>query len=191
MNDNNLTGTKPSKRRPEAGREQLFQLITSLFYHPESSLEEVGKYLDLSVSTIKRMMGYLRKKGILEGRLGSLRLNLTSLANLSESFSTAFVTIESDADRLKSLAKTNASILYNSEEGLLHWICKKLPCSDSYKGRVLVGNGHIVMGSETFGILISVHAISNKVLFNFVRLELEMAEAVIRTQTLMVAYTVE
>jgi hypothetical protein len=191
MNDNNLTGIKPSKRRPEAGREKLFHLITVLFYHPEASLEEVGKHIDLSISTVKRMMGYLRKKCILEGRLGSLRLNLASLPNLPESFSTAFVTIESDAGKLKSLAKIDTSALYDSEEGLLNWVCKKLPCSDSYKGKILVGSGHVVMGSETFGMLITVHAISNKMLFDFVRLELEMAETVVRTQTLMVAYTVE
>lgn len=191
MTDKNLLGKQRSRRRPEAGREELFQLMTDLFYHPEASLEELGKYLDLSTSTIKRMMGYLRKRAVLEGRLGSLRLNLTGLAKLPESFGMAFVAIESHADKLKNPPKTHTSAPYDSEEGLLNWICKDLARSDSYKGKILVEAGHIVMGSETFGMLITIHAISNNVLFDFVRLGIERTEAIVRSQTLMVAYTVE
>jgi len=176
-------------RRRQAGREDLFALVAELHCGPKSSLADLTQNLDLSPSTIKRMLRALRRQGVSQGRLGTSHLALPPLAKPPNSFCCALVGVNPDVQALGSLRLGDSSVPYRTEEALLHWLSMDLPRTDPYRGKILVSTGHIVMGDPDFGLVLIVYAISTVALFEFVRLGVERAYGVTRTRTLMIAHS--
>ena len=184
------TDSKARRRRPQAGRVQFFALVAELFYNPSASLEQLSRNLDLSPSAIKRALWHLRRDEVILGRLGSLRLSLAALPKVSDAFCRAVICAESDIQRLKSLRRSRASRPYRTEQELLQWLFADLPRNPPYKGQVIVETAYIVMGAPEFSLMLTVHAVSNEVLFGFATHGVEWAYGVTRTQTLMIAQSI-
>ena len=184
------SGPRRSQQRAEEDREALFQLCADVFYQPKISLDEVARDLDLSMSVIRRMLGRLRRLGVVQGRLGSLRLNFHLLTKPPFSFCSAVILVESDIKRLRELSRSKDSSEYHSEEELLHFLSNSLPRTDRYKGRLIIEQACIVVGSAEINLVMTAYTLSTNVLFDFSRLAVEQADGVERAQTLMVAFTI-
>lgn len=183
-----INGTR--KRRAETGREEIFKLVAAVFYQPDASLLQLSKHLELSVSTIKRLLNKLRRLGIFSGRLGTIRCNFGPLRKSPTLCSSALVAADVDVQRLKAISRNDAPAPYRSEEDLLKWICRTLPMADAYNGQIVIETGYIVMGDPEFALIVTVHAISSEALFKFVREGIEFADGISRTRTIMIAHSV-
>jgi DNA-binding Lrp family transcriptional regulator len=175
--------------RKKVEDEDLFALAAQLFYRPDASIDQLRRHFELSPVTVKRMLRRFREKKIALGRLGS-RLNLSLLPELSPSFCKAIVAAETDTERLKSLSPRKGPEPHDVERALLNQLCKKLPREERYNGRIIIEEGHIVMGEPQFSLVMLVHGVSTSALFDFCRLGIERVEGVHRTRTLMITYTV-
>ena len=176
-------------RRPKANAEDLFALIALLHYSPTAALAELSQALDLSTSTVKRLLGQLRRRGILRARASGVTLSMFPLVSPSSPFCGAVVGIDPDIERLRGLGRSKAKATYATEEDLLDHICNVLPRTKDYKGAILVERGHIVMGASDMGMVITLYAVSTRMLFDFVRLAVEKADGVVRTRTMMIAHS--
>lgn len=188
MKPRSMASTHPT-RRPKASAEDLFALIALLHYSPTAALSDLSQALDLSTSTVKRLIGQLRRRGILRARASGVTLSMFPLVSASSPFCGAVVGIEPDIERLRGLGHSKAKAAYATEEGLLNHMCNVLPRTKDYEGAVLVERGHIVMGASDMGMLITLYAVSTRVLFDFVRLAVEKADGVVRTRTMMIAHS--
>lgn len=189
VDSNQKSAMHLGKRRQVTSRETLFELSAKIFYQPQITLDELSSEINLSNSVVKRMLNRLRNNGVVKGRLGSMHLNFHLLAKPPFSYCSANIFVESDIQRLRVLSRNEDSEGHRSEEELLHFLCNVLPRSDSYKGRIVVEKGQIVVGSPQINLVLIAHAVSTHVLFDFSRLAIEQADGVARTQTLMVAFT--
>lgn len=175
-------------RQPPAGRDTLFASTAEFFYEQDKTVAQYSRRLGLSTSTMKRIVSYLRLAGVVQGRLPSLHFDLSLLYKEPLGYSSAIVGVESDLERLRELSRSRTQKPYSTEEQLMLWICNHLPRTESYKGKIIVEKGFIVMGSGEFTMIILVHSISSKSLFDFVRLAVERSDGVRRAHTMMVAF---
>lgn len=173
------------RRRSPIGREDVFAVVVALMYHRGKSLEQLSCLLDLSASTIKRVLQQLREAGVISGRLGSLRINLVRLAKPPLSCSSVLVAINVDVKGLSSNDGGTLADRRDDEHNLLTRVCNDLPLTPPYKGQIIVEQGHIVMGHADIGMVIIAHALSSDTLFDFVRLGIEKQKGIRGTQTLM------
>lgn len=183
------SGSRRGQQWAAEDRKALFQLCAAVFYQHKISLDEVACDLDLSMSVIKRMLGRLRRLGVVQGRLGSLRLNFDLLTKPPFSFCSAVILVESDIKRLRELSCSEDAGEYHSEEELLRFLSHSLARTDRYKGRLIIEHGYIVVGSAQINLVMTAYALSTNALFDFTRLAVEQKDGVERAQTLIVAFT--
>jgi len=179
-----------STRRSHYGREEIFAVLVALLSTRNPSLAGLATALDLSESTVKRILRHLRETNIIDGRLGSVRVNLGRLARKPLDCAAALVMVEVDVKTLRSARSTTAPDAHDDEHELLDSICHVLPLSEYYKGKILVERGHIVMGHVSIGMVVIAHALAQHTLFDFIRLGIEKLHGVERTQTLMIHHSV-
>ena len=178
-------------RQPPAGRTTVFAFTAELIYEAGKTVAQYGRRLGLSTSTVKRLLTYLRRTGVVHGRLPSLGFDLSLLAKPPLEFCSAVVGVESDLARLKELSRSRTPKAYCTEEELLLWLSNQLARTDSHKGKIIVERGRILMGSAEFTMLLTVHAVSTTALFEFVRRAVETSDAVHRAHTMMSAFAFE
>jgi len=168
----------------------LFALMTELFYEPRASLSELAGTLNLGIATVKRLIKTLRDRALLRGRAGMLHLDLSRLRRALPSVSSALVLIEVDIQafhRLRGEAEHGASLVYSTEEGMLDYLKLTLPTQESFRHRVLVESAHIIMGDPAMANILVVHAENERVLFDYVRYQIEPCDGLKQTRTLMIA----
>jgi DNA-binding Lrp family transcriptional regulator len=176
-------------RRPKFGYREIFALVSELFYNPKSSLQQLAANLNLSSSSIKRIIRSLRDNGVVSGRVRNLRLHLFELPARFPSFCCAIISVELDTRLLKQLFAKRGQVPYNSEDEFVRWLCGVLPRTAPYRNKIIVERGHILMGPDDRDLELTVFAVSNNSLFDFVRLKVASADGVHRTLTHMAAFS--
>jgi hypothetical protein len=155
------------------------------------ALTELCGRLGISLASVKRIHRQLRRAGILVGRGDNVRINFGELVKPPVSCSTANVAAALDVPAIGSLGPSKTTAEGDAEYELLRQLCYSLPRSARYEGRIIVEKGQIQMGDPESAVLLTVHAMSHDVLFDFVRLGIEKTKGIMHTRTLMIARTVE
>jgi len=180
-----------TKKRMQITQEHYFTAVALLRYDREISIARLSETLKLSAASVKRMLRYLRQAGIIEGRLGHVRIVFSQLVKPPVSCSTANVIAALDVHAIRIPDARGLAKDEDVEYGLLRWICHTLPKVEKYQGRIIVERGQIQMGDPQSAMLISAHGASHDILFDFVRLGIEKTDGIVHTRTLSVARTVE
>jgi DNA-binding Lrp family transcriptional regulator len=165
-----------------------FRFLVDINYFQSSTLEERSERLGIPLASLKRMIKKLRSRGLI--------VDKDFMANVfqHDRGCSAIVGVEIDIPFLRQIEeevknKDKKDCHYTTEEELLHYIKDELVNKSAYKGRIYVEKGQIIMGSREFGIMLTIHAFSQRIMFEFVRNSIEKLEGIRQTQTLMIAYS--
>lgn len=162
-----------------------FHMLIDICNHPDSPLSERSARQRIPLATLKRMLNRFRKKGIVVNT--KLKVEFSNLETACSAIVGVTINVPELRDLERRARKGEQSLPYATEEELLRYVKEKLVDEEPYKGQIIVETGNVVMGSREFGMLLTVHAYSQRLLFDFVRTSLEKLEGITQTQTMMIA----
>ena len=174
-------------RRPKAGSDKIFEVLFELFYNISAPLNTLARKVDLSASTVKRILKQFRECGIVKGNVGStITVDLAHCNELdSGSACSAILFIAIDIPRLKQgyASVRDENNRYDTEEDLFEWIKYSFARKKPHKGRVIVEEGYILPNEKEFRVLVKMHAFNVDALRGFTIELRDSADCITRINT--------